>query len=139
MDLQQRKLNKIEWDSVEKDFSAEELNVLKLIRDGFHNPNVRSNNTQTLFTYLKMEYNAKMEDHLYNIYFRPACETIAENMKKIYHDFDCVQANKNVKISSADRIRLERNDVKKIMNMELYEYVLLNHARKIVSYHEKKK
>lgn len=138
MDLQQRKLNKIEWDSVEKDFSAEELNVLKLIRDGFHNPNVRSNNTQTLFTYLKMEYNAKMEDHLYNIYFRPACETIAENMKKIYHDFDCVQANKNVKISSADRIRLERNDVKKIMNMELYEYVLLNHARKIVSYHEKK-
>ena len=98
MDLQQRKLNKIEWDSVEKDFSAEELNVLKLIRDGFHNPNVRSNNTQTLFTYLKMEYNAKMEDHLYNIYFRHACETIAENMKKIYDDFHCVQANKNVKI-----------------------------------------
>ena len=138
MDLQQRKLNKIEWDSVEKDFSGEELNVLKLIRDGFHNQNVRSNNTQTLFMYLKLEYATKMEDHLYNIYFRTAGDALIETMKKIYHDFDCIQANKNVKISSADRIRLERNDIKKIMNMELYEYILLNHARKIVSYHGKK-
>jgi hypothetical protein len=66
MDLNQRKLIKSEWDSIEVPFSQSEINVLKLIISGFHNVNIKMNSNDSLFTFLKIEYNLKMEDYIYN-------------------------------------------------------------------------
>ena len=76
MDLRQRKLNKIEWDSIEIPVSVEEKTILKLIQNGFHSVNIRMNNTNSLFAFLKIEYSEKMEDYLYNKYFRNECDII---------------------------------------------------------------
>jgi hypothetical protein len=59
MDLNQRKLNKSEWNSVEIPVSKAEINVLNLIIKGYNNVNVRINNTNSIFVYLKIEYNEK--------------------------------------------------------------------------------
>ena len=69
MDLEQRKLNKSEWESIEMPVSPEELDILKLIIDGYSDVNIHVNNTKTMFSFLKIEYNEKMEDHLFNTFF----------------------------------------------------------------------
>jgi hypothetical protein len=69
MDLNQRKLTKAEWDSIEVSVSAEEKKILQLIMDGFSNVNIRVNEHLSLFGFLKIEYNEVMEDYLYQKYF----------------------------------------------------------------------
>ena len=60
MDLNQRKLIKSEWDSIEIPFSKSEIDVLHLIISGFHDVNIKINNNESLFTFLKIDYNTKM-------------------------------------------------------------------------------
>jgi len=88
MDLNQRKLIKSEWDSIEVPFSQSEINVLKLIISGFHNVNIKMNSNDSLFTFLKIEYNLKMEDYIYNKYLREIVEKIIEKYKQITNSND---------------------------------------------------
>ena len=46
MDLNQRKLNKSEWDSIEVPVSKSEKEVLNLIMSGFHDVNIRIKNNK---------------------------------------------------------------------------------------------
>ena len=106
MDLTQRKLNKSEWDSIEVPVSQSEQKVLKLIIDGFSDVNIKSNDQKSLISFLKIEHNEKMEDYLYNKYFRE----IIENIKKKYSaNYIQVSVNSEIKVKSADKIRLEKN------------------------------
>lgn len=139
MDLRQRKLNKIEWDSIEIPVSVEEKTILKLIQNGFHSVNIRMNNTNSLFAFLKIEYSEKMEDYLYNKYFRNECDIIEQNIKLIYNSYIGVNVNSNVLINSADKIRLERNDDKTIKKHDLYEFVLIKYVNHLLECVEKKK
>jgi uncharacterized protein YeeX (DUF496 family) len=69
MDLKQKKLSKSEWNSIEISVSENEKNILKLISRGYHDVNVKLNNTESLFTYLKVDYNQSLEDYLFSRYF----------------------------------------------------------------------
>ena len=62
MDLNQRKLNKSEWNSVEIPVSKAEITILNLITKGYYDVNIRMNDTNSIFMYLKIEYSEKMED-----------------------------------------------------------------------------
>ena len=50
MDLNQRKLNKSEWDSIEVPVSEAEKTILKLIINGFSDVNITINNCNSIFT-----------------------------------------------------------------------------------------
>ena len=52
MDLAQRKLSKEEWDSLEVPINGKELQILRMIKEGFDNVNFSSNDTQTLFNFI---------------------------------------------------------------------------------------
>jgi len=54
MDLNQRKLIKSEWDSIEIPFSKSEIDILNLIISGYHDVNIKINNNDSLFTFLKI-------------------------------------------------------------------------------------
>ena len=84
MDLNQRKLNKSEWDSIEVPVSSNEQEVLQMITKGYHDINIKENNFNSIFTYLKIEYSELMEDYLFNKYLRPVIEEI---IKKYNLDF----------------------------------------------------
>ena len=66
MDLKQRKLNKSEWTSIEVAVSKQEIDILNMIIKGYYDPNIRVNNNNSIFTFLKIEYSEKMEDYVYN-------------------------------------------------------------------------
>jgi hypothetical protein len=46
MDLNQRKLTKSEWESIEMPVSGQEMEVLKLIVDSYTNVNVKQNKSK---------------------------------------------------------------------------------------------
>ena len=52
MDLNQRKLNKSEWNSIEVPISGKEIEVLNMIIQGYSNTNIRINNNNSIFTFL---------------------------------------------------------------------------------------
>ena len=129
MDLHQRKLNKSEWNSIEIPVSPEELEILKLITEGFHNTNIRVNKHDSLFTFLKIEYSSNMEDYLYNKYLK---EKIKKIIEKYQITFIKIDVNSKVQIKGADKIRLEKNDEKKMESLDLYEFLLLEPIEKII-------
>ena len=69
MDLQQRKLTKSEWDSIEKPIPEKEVEILNLITSGYSDVNVRYNNNHTLLSFLKIEGSDLLEDYLFQKYY----------------------------------------------------------------------
>ena len=128
MDLNQRKLNKSEWESTEIPVSSSEIDVLNMIVAGYANVNVRINKHNSIFSYLKIEYTEKMEDYLYIKYLS---EKINEIVKAYKLDFIKVDVSPKTKINSADKIRIERNDHEMMEQNDIYEFVLLQHVEGI--------
>ena len=132
MDLKQRKLNKSEWESIEVPVSPQEIEILKLIVGGYHNVNIRVNNKNSIFTFLKLEYSEKMEDYLYNNYLRERGDKIEAELKKIFKEYKPMKSDTDVKLNSGQKIRLERYDENSLKQNDLYEYVLLSHIENII-------
>jgi hypothetical protein len=128
MDLNQRKLNKSEWESIEVPVTDEEKNILTLICNGYHDVNIKYNKHISLFGYLKVEFSPLMEDYLYYNYFLEKINQI-NTYSDYVHDIKA-----NPKIKKADLIRIQRNNVEKIMsNVDIYEYLLLEMISNILS------
>jgi len=138
MDLKQRKLNKSEWDSIEIAVSESELNVLDLIMKGYHDVMIKINNNNSIFTFLKIEFSKKIEDYIYNRYFRKRGEIIETRLKEIDSDYKLMKIDVNIKPTSGDKIRLERFDDETIKKNNVYELVLLNHIENLLSAYLKK-
>jgi hypothetical protein len=85
--LSQQKLSKSEWDSVEIPVSPDELAILKLITSGYTDINIRTNKTNSIFSFLKIEYSQQMEDFLYNKYFATRINTLLERNRISYVTF----------------------------------------------------
>ena len=138
MDLNQRKLTKNEWETIETPVSEQEKEVLNLIIQGYNNVNIKYNRYLSLFQYLKIEYSESMEDYLYNKYFSPKLNEIKKNYPTVLSVFQLMTAKNNPTIKKADLIRLEKNDPSKINHDNAYEYLLIDTAEQIVKYKEKK-
>ena len=54
MDLQQRKLTKDEWNSIEVPVDSEEQRIIRLIQNGYEDVGIRTNKTVSLLGYLKV-------------------------------------------------------------------------------------
>ena len=122
MDLKQRKLSKSEWQSLEILVSQPEMEILKLIIDGFHTVNIKYSKNISLFGYLKIEYSEKMEEYLYVEYFS---KKINELVSSYSLPFLKVDVNANVTIKKADKIRISQLDGVNFEKLNIYEFVLL--------------
>jgi len=138
MDLNQRKLTKNEWETIETPVSEQEKEVLNLIIQGYNNVNIKYNRYHSLFQYLKIEYSETMEDYLYNKYFSPKLNEIKKNYQTTLSVFQLITAKNNPAIKKADLIRLEKNDPSKINPENAYEYLLIDTAEQLIKYKEKK-
>ena len=71
MDFSQTKLSKMEWESIETPVSDQEKQILRLIRDGYYDLNIKYNDNPSLLSHMKMEYSPEIESYLYEKYFAP--------------------------------------------------------------------
>ena len=111
MELSQTKLTKSEWDGIEIPLAETEVNVLNLLVTGYHDVNVRINHHNSLFTFLKIEYSEKMEDYLFNKYFR---QEIVNMITKYNVDFIDISNSVNNENINNENINNENinNDIK---------------------------
>jgi len=146
MDLNQRKLNKSEWNSIEVPVSDDELNVLNLIKDGYHNVNIKVNKGNSIFTFLKIGYNEstfpKIEEYLFNKYLKGISDEIENKIIKIENLFNIDKKYKKIalcgitRLNSADKIRLE--NCAKIEENKAFEYILLKYVDNVLCYVDSK-
>ena len=70
MDLSQKKLTKEEWEALEVPVDKSEQRILKLIKDGWENPNITMNDANTLLKMMKITENLDMfHGYFYTKYF----------------------------------------------------------------------
>ena len=134
MDLKQRKLNRNEWNSIEISVSQSEIDVLKLIMKGYRDVNIKINNNNSIFTFLKIEYSDKMEDYLYNKYLRKRTDKIEEDLQSLNSNYKKMKISNDIKLNSADKVRLDRFDEDSLKKNDIYEFTLLTHIEKILYY-----
>lgn len=148
MDLKQKKLSKSEWNSIEISVSETEKNILKLISRGYHDVNVKLNNTESLFTYLKVDYNQSLEDYLFSRYFLDKMKSLVQKYELSYIEFDTSkksQSRRNedkyiinvgtiVKLKSSDQVRVYRFVVDVSASENIYEFILVSHLESMLKY-----
>ena len=127
MDLKQRKLNKSEWTSIEVSVPKSEVDILSMIIKGFNDVNIKINDTNSIFTFLKIEYTDKMEDYLFNKYFRERSDKVELEFKKLNSSYVKMTIDSKTKLNSADKVRLERFDENTMKKIDIYEFILLTH------------
>lgn len=128
MDLSQKKLVKEEWEALEIPVSEKELEILKLIRDGYDDIDIRYNLTKSLFNYMKIGGDKKKYDtYFYKKYFEDV-------IKKITKKYGCPMFTQKIKgklkIKKANQIRI-MNSEKKMDKKAIYEYILLDFLEKL--------
>ena len=153
MDLKQRKLYKSEWDSIEIPVSKAEQEILSLITKGFSNVQLKVNKTDSIFTYLKIEYNPQIEEFLYVKFFADKIKELIQTNNITFIHFETpdrrnkhTENNTNktyyvalssiIRLKSADQIRLSRLDteVNDYYNNNIYEFILYNHLETMLRF-----
>ena len=122
MDLQQRKLKRSEWDSIEISVSQDEMDVLHMIIQGYHDVNVKINNHNSIFTFLKIEYSEKIEDYVFVRFLLERATKIQNSLKTFDTSYKPTKMDVNIKVNSADKIRLERFDENTLKKNNIYEF-----------------
>lgn len=133
MDLNQRKLIKSEWDSIEIPVADTEIQILNMIIGGYHNVSIKLNNFNSIFTLLKIQYTEKMEDYLYVKYLSEKAEPIDIKLKNINNEHKLIKISANIKPNSMDKIRLDKVDNNLLSKNNVYEYLLLDYAEKLMN------
>jgi hypothetical protein len=85
-----------------------------------------------MFSFLKIEYNEKMEDHLFNTFFGEQIKQILKLYK--LGDKIKIDVNPKIQIKTADRIRLENTDNTSMKDKDIYEFVLFEHIENIIKF-----
>ena len=151
MDLKQRKLTKSEWDGIEISVSKDEIEILRLIIEGYTNVNIKINKTDSIFTHLKIEYSSQIEEFLYAKFFSDKIKDIVEKYgvsficfgnepasnrdrnEKSTHKKYYINVSSIVRLKSADQIRMSRLNTDNInKDTDVYEFVLMGHLESMV-------
>ena len=97
MDLKQIKLSKSEWDSIEIPVASQEKEVLDLIIKGYSDVNIKINKTDSLFTFLKIEFSSDIEEFLFNKYFVEKVKAIVAKQGFAFIKFEKARGKKERK------------------------------------------
>lgn len=134
MEFTQHKLSRSEWNSTEIPVSETEMDILNLITSGYRDVNIRINKSSSIFTFLKIEYSEAIENYLYDKYLATMVNNIAT---KYNAPFLKINISSKITIKSADKIRISKTDVEKLISEQVYELSLIEHIEKILKFKEK--
>lgn len=135
MDLDQQKLSKSEWNNIEVPVSETEQKILGLIVDGYHDVNIRKNDTTSLLAYMKIEHTVAIEQELYKKYFEPKID----GLKKKYMKPEIIKVSlekkkkKSIPLKGKDLIRINSLDGKiDQQRSRIFEFTLIEFCEEIL-------
>ena len=130
--LQQTKLSRSEWQSVELPCSEAESKILDIISKGYSDTEKIDNHTKTMTSYTKISPSMEMHYFLYNKYFKPVINNITKYDEKAFHEFT-ISSHSIKKMKSADLIRIQNVDKTIEDNKnDIYEFQCLILCKDIV-------
>ena len=132
MDLSQIKLSKAEWESIESPVEENEKIILKLILDGSSNVNIKMNPYLSLLSFMKLSCDAKMENHIYKVYFSELFSGWSAKYKITFPETEHI----TLTLKKADVIRFKSIDATQIKEHKnkIYDFVLYDHLEKLLKY-----
>ena len=141
MDLSQKKLSKSEWNNIEIPFPEKEKRILKLICDGYHNIDIKTNDTLSLLCLMKLPNDISfIHEHLYNSYYLDKIKNDMKKYSSLIDSYECSLPNKKkIKLKNKDLMKI--NIINKKGNVifeQAFEYILLEYCTNILkSYHNR--
>ena len=130
MDFSQDKLTKKEWDATEIPVSENEMRILSLITQGYHNVNIKLNDYNSIFTHLKIEYSEALDNYIYDQFLKEKIENAA---RKYSAGFIINSTkSKQLVIKTADKIRMEKTTYDKLVAADVFELVLIEHIEQLL-------
>ena len=139
--LNQLKLSRAEWKSIEEPISANEKCILNLIRDGFHDVNKKTNDTSTIISITKLEQTPEIDFYLYEKFLKPEIHKIIEKYNTTKKEFDNYKIKESTikKLKSIDLLRIKNVEANIIENKtKMFEFLLLDFCKEIIkSIHKK--
>jgi len=128
MDLTQRKLTKAEWNSIELPISEDELRITTLIKEGYHDVNIKKNYTLSLLKYMKVPYSDGIDGYVYVHYLQNDLLALAKKYQLLITPIEF-----NAKtMKKADIIRFSNTD-KHLdeQKLNIFEFVIINFLEKV--------
>lgn len=131
MDLTQNKLTRAEWEYLEIPVSSDEKKILQMIISGYHDINIRLNETQSLFSFIKIDKTPETELFLYKTYFEQQINVFVSKYGKntpLFEHINETNMKNNVKtpIKKSDTIRIKNlADNIKTNKQFIFEFVLI--------------
>ena len=110
--LHQVKLTGEEWNSIEIMETEDEMHILKLIIDGFHDVNNVFNRSISLMSRMKITNTPEMEDYLFNEYFKKRAERVLDVLQS-HHK------NPRYEIRAKSQKTMKKVDLMRIQNMNM--------------------
>tara|TARA_B100000795_G_C22790884_1_gene436888 strand:- start:1 stop:2388 length:2388 start_codon:yes stop_codon:yes gene_type:complete len=133
MDLTQSKLKKEEWIALEVPLPESEKKILKMIYDGWDNPEISFNDANSLISMMKITDN--IQTFHYNFYEMYFAKKIEELNKKYSITWEKKKEKKNkFKLKKREQIRIKNFERKMDANKEkIYEFLLLKNIKMFLS------
>ena len=136
MDLIQRKLTKSEWEGIEVPVSEDEQEILKLIKNGYGDINIRYNKNPSLIGYMKIDVTDIMETYLFQEYFESTIKNLIKNYD-IVNNFKFPTLKKKAKPKKGELIRIKNINSSStfpyVRRGMIFEYLLLEVVTNLLS------
>lgn len=137
MDLTQRKLTRHEWNSIEKPVTTDELQIIRLIQDGYKDVNIKRNTTLTIIQHLKVDNRDDIDTFVFIRYIQKQLISTLKYSKKYPIHYSQVSDIKYT-VRKSDLIRIGNTDSQlDNMKQNLFEFILLDILKTTLKTREK--
>lgn len=145
MDLTQSKLSKREWETIEIPVSPDEKQILSMIIKGFHDVNIRYNETHSLYSHIKIEPSPEMDYFLFKKYFE---DSVVGIISKYGKGTPIEIVNLKSKLGGKELKSLKSADSIRVQNLEntiqqnksyIFEFLLVDLTKELVKQIAKRK
>ena len=133
--LNQNKLSKSEWETLEVPVPENEQKILTLIRNGYADTSIVMNHTKNMMHFSKLQCSVEMHFYIYTKYF----QSMVDGLKMKHSIIMDFQVNKVPvkKLKSADAIRVQ--NINQSNQDNIFEFSCLDLCKEILKKMEKEK
>lgn len=128
MDLSQKKLTKEEWCALEVPVPDNEAKILNMIYNGWENPEIFYNTSQSLISVVKLDStNNNFHLHFYKEYFEKILKKIIKKNNLTIQLKNILNIKKlKIKLKTSDKIRIKNVESKiDTLKNDIYEFILI--------------
>ena len=137
MDLNQRKLTRDEWNSIEVPVSADEKRILQLIQDGYKDVMLKRNTTPSMLQHLKVEDNEAIDRYVFARYIQDPLAKVVRYAKSSPVPFTKEKLDQS-SVKKKDLFRFGNTDSQlEQVKSSVFEFVLLDILKQTLKSREK--